>query len=583
MEEINENNKFINYYFNKKIKNYYFLISKNIFTNYFDIILLCLNIILYILYIISLEDCNKGEESGCVDDNLSTFIFQGILVEINALLFSLELFFMIFKYIKKIHLIYIIILYFYQFKKKNGYTLQYHGGFNKDILIISLIIYLIIEFFILFLVRLYKRKKFKLFLTIIFSLFIIPIYFNFLIISITSCEDYQLNLNNTWLKNSKKDGCYFISPKDCRMNLYEKLFDLNKIVKKDHNSRKRFLDFVINKTKYKLTSRFGLPYINKSLFLRYPYRANEMRQFLWNNYIDMDKDRDKLLNSPEFEISFDKNDKGSLKISITPNKTLIKERRKLENPNSLLKNVLLLFFDSVSRKKFQTALPITSKWIEKYMKKTYRTPSENNFNNLKAYQFLKYHSVGGYTIVNALPMLYGNSMKSKSGIKINKYFIENGYITGFILDQCNTEVFWDSLRQYTNNVQTVPWDHFGNGIFCDNNYGASFRSFFKGSSSLIRRSLYGKQTIDLELEYGEKFWDAYKNSRKFLLLAFMHGHEPTYSVLKYIDKPIAGFLNILLFKSLSFFRGSYSKMVSKTYIFFVNEYIRVLYIFKNEI
>ena len=104
----------------------------------------------------------------------------------------------------------------------------------------------------------------------------------------------------------------------------------------------------------------------------------------------MDKDRDKLLNPPEFEISFDKNDKGTLKITITPNKTLIKERRKLENPNSLLKNVLLLFFDSVSRKKFQTALPITSKWIEKYMKKTFRTPSENNFNNLKAYQFVKY-------------------------------------------------------------------------------------------------------------------------------------------------------------------------------------------------
>ena len=161
MEEINENNKFI-----KEIKNYYFLIPKNLFSKYLDIIILCLNIILYILYIISLEDCNKGEESGCVDDNLSTFIFQGILVEINALLYSLELFFMIFKYINKIHLIYIVILYFYQFKKKNGYTLQYHGGFNKDILIISLIIYLIIEFFILFLVRLYKRKKFKLFLTI---------------------------------------------------------------------------------------------------------------------------------------------------------------------------------------------------------------------------------------------------------------------------------------------------------------------------------------------------------------------------------------------------------------------------------
>jgi hypothetical protein len=329
------------------------------------------------------------------------------------------------------------------------------------------------------------------------------------------------------------------------MNLYEKIFDLNKIIKVDYNSRKNLMDFIVNKNKYKSTRRFGLPYINQSLFLSHPYQAGNMRKFIWRNYIDMDEDRDKIENLPEFEIIFDKNDKGSLKITITPNKTLIEERKKLENPNSLLKNVLILFLDGVSKKKFKTALPLTSKWIEEYMRRTHRNPSENKDNSLKAYQFLKFHSLGGYTHINVRPMLYGNSMISKSGIKINKYFQENGYITGFILDQCNKEVFIEAHPKYTKNVKTVAWDHFGNGIFCDNNYEYHFRSFFKGSSSIIRRSLYGRQTIDLQLEYGEKFWNAYLNSRKYLFLAFMHGHEPTYSVVKYIDRPIVDFLDRL--------------------------------------
>ena len=532
------------YFIQKLNKKDYFSFKKKIFLNWnFDKKLLILNIILYILYIISLEDCNKGEEDGCVDDNIQTFIFQGVLVEINALFYSLEFFSMILKYINKFHLIYIIIFYSYQFKIKNGYTLKNHGGFNKDILILSLLVFLIIEFFILLLVKLYKRKKHKTFWAIIFSLLIFPISFNFYIISITNCDNYQLNLNNTRIKHSIKDGCYFINPKDCRMNLYEKIFDLNKIIKKDYNSRKNFMDFVVNKTKYQSTRRFGLPYIRESLFLRHPYQAGDLKKFLWNNYIDMDKERDKIKIPPEFEIIFDNNDQGSLNITITPNKTLIEERRKLENSNSLLKNVLFFFLDAISRKKFQTALPLTSAWIEKYMKQTHRMPSENKVNGLKAYQFLKFHSVGAFTHINVQPLLYGNSMRSNSGIKINKYFRENGYITGFILDQCNKGVIWDFSRHFTKNIKTVPWDHFGNGIFCDNNYGYSFNNYFKGSSAIIRRSLYGKQTIDLQLEYGEKFWNAYLNSRKFLFFGCMQGHEPTYSVVKYIDKSIVDFLN----------------------------------------
>lgn len=546
MEELHEINDFSKLYLfenlYKKERNAF--ITNIIFFKYFNIILLIINILLYILYIISLKDCDKGEEDGCIDDNIPTYIFQGVLVEINAFFYSLEFLFMILKHIDKFHLIYIIIFYFFLFKKKNGFTLKDHGGFNKYILILSLIIYLIFEIFILLLIKLYKKRR-KIFWIIILFIITIPISFNFLIMSITSCDNYKLNLNNTSIKNSKNDGCYFINPKNCAMNLYEKFFDLNKFVKIDYNSKKNFIDFVINKTKYQSTSRIGIPYMKDSIFLKHPFHSWNMKKFLWDNYIDMDKDKDNLESPPEFEIIFDKNDKGNVKITVTANKTLIEQRKKLENPNSLLKNVLVFFFDTVSRQKFQNSLPLTSAWIEKFMKLTHKMPSENKGNSLRAYQFLKFHSVGTFTHINVKPMLYGNSMKSRSGIKINKFFRENGYITGFIMDNCNKGLIFDSVGKYSKNVVTVPWDHFGSGIFCDNNYGDSIMHFLKGTTSIIRRSLYGKQTIDLLLEYGEKFWNSYLNSRKFLLLAFNHGHEPTYSVLKYIDKPIAAFLKRL--------------------------------------
>ena len=114
MEEFNEKSNLTRLHFLKKLnkKDYCSYLKKNIRT-YADNILLIINIILLILYIISLEDCNKGEEDGCIDDNIPTFIFQGVLVEINALFYSLEFFLMILKYINKFHLIYIIIFYSY--------------------------------------------------------------------------------------------------------------------------------------------------------------------------------------------------------------------------------------------------------------------------------------------------------------------------------------------------------------------------------------------------------------------------------------------------------------------------------------
>jgi predicted AlkP superfamily phosphohydrolase/phosphomutase len=44
------------------------------------------------------------------------------------------------------------------------------------------------------------------------------------------------------------------------------------------------------------------------------------------------------------------------------------------------------------------------------------------------------------------------------------------------------------------------------------------------------------------LEYGEKFWKAYENEKKFLYLEFMDGHEGTGEVVRYLDAPLVKML-----------------------------------------
>ena len=137
---------------------------------------------------------------------------------------------------------------------------------------------------------------------------------------------------------------------------------------------------------------------------------------------------------------FDKKQRGTVHINVTKNETLINLRKKLENPNSLFDNIIVLYIDAVSRNRFLSTLPKTSKFINRFM--SYNS-EETEFGKFKSFQFFKYHSTGTFTQPNAQPMFYGNSMFSGSGVQITKYLKENGYITSMVFDQCVFEVFFD--------------------------------------------------------------------------------------------------------------------------------------------
>jgi hypothetical protein len=94
------------------------------------------------------------------------------------------------------------------------------------------------------------------------------------------------------------------------------------------------------------------------------------------------------------------------------------------------------------------------------------------------------------------------------------------------------------------------WDHENVAMFCDPSYmdRKSLYSIYKGVYSLLRRCFYGKDVHDYIFEYGKKFWEAYPNNKKFLRMGFNDGHESTFEVLKYLDEPMANFLQFFLKK-----------------------------------
>ena len=156
---------------------------------------------------------------------------------------------------------------------------------------------------------------------------------------------------------------------------------------------------------------------------------------------------------------------------------------------------------------------------------------------------MKYSNFKGTTQENTMPMFYGDSMQSSAGYSIIKYFKNKGYITCGSENLCHRELF--AIQGYKNEfTEFESFDHENYALFCDPNYCVPNNpfGFFQGMYSIYRRCLYGKDTSEYVFEYGNKFWEAYKNERKFVRLSFIDAHEGTLEVIKYLDDYLYKFL-----------------------------------------
>ena len=532
---------------------------------------LLLNIFAFILYLISLIGCEKGEENICVTDFIIQFVLEGILVIINSIIVAININFIILKKIKWYHSIYLFLFYFLIAQFNYQFSLKKHGGYNLVFLIFFILLSLFLELLVYVFYLIYKKNKYLLYINI--SLIIIlSITIDIFLNVKYNCNTFLLGLNNTWLTNAPDSGCNITKPSNCKMEFFYPILNLSKFIRPNYDSKKNFL---MNKDKNKLknSNRFGIPRINIFGNDVNFFDKDFLMRYVHENIIDMEKEN--IFNDsypkPEVEITFDKKQRGTVHINVTKNETLINLRKKLENPNSLFDNIIVLYIDAVSRNRFLSTLPKTSKFINRFM--SYNS-EETEFGKFKSFQFFKYHSTGTFTQPNAQPMFYGNSMFSGSGVQITKYLKENGYITSMVFDQCVFEVFFDREKNFVYNVQSDNFDHSIMPLFCDQNY---FGFLLRGVNAPVKRVFYGRNAFEYNFEYARQFWRNYNESKKYMLLGFMDAHEATSNVLHFIDDSLSNYFeemynNKLLKNTIVFFISDHGLHVSPFYFILAGDH-----------
>ena len=349
----------------------------------------------------------------------------------------------------------------------------------------------------------------------------------------------------TYIDNDTKIfGCQIQIPKLCLYRIGTYFLDISKIYNiecgRDLTLKEKTLKFSNSPYINKNTIRFGYPLTNKDpICLNYSRDKNIIFSYVKKNLIDMDNkellDKAKV-NNPEIIVDFSKNKYGELIINVNYNKTLSKERQNLENNiKPFSKNIMILYFDSVSRNNGLRKLKKTFKFIEKFM--NYKGYSNKLFPDEKyhAFQFFKFHSFQFHTTGNYPKLFYGRN-RGKNMVRITKYLKKNGYVTAFSNDMCKLDSC--SLPHFMSQKEISDHEY----LICDINR--------KHTNSMIKRCLYDKINIAYQLNYGYQFWVKYKKNRKFLLIVNNDGHEGTLEVLKYSDEYLYKFLNNLFEENL---------------------------------
>ena len=504
------------------------------------------------LYMRSLKGCSKSEFE-CLGD--LQLIKDGINNCLNSIVyFTFVLFLIQLKICSSYILIILIIIYIELIIRDHGENFLNHGKLNLFALFSLTIIGEIIILFIVLYKHLFKKKK--LFLICLISIL-------FLITSIIIilknkedyyCKDWDKGLNNSYINNDPSIyPCKINIPKDkCLISILGPLFDFSKILnlKCVKRSSKEKDNLIINsnlknKTKIK---RIGYPITigKKEEINGEPTLYSEtLYEFVKNNLVDMD-DREQLnkldeYQKPEVIVNFSNNLYGKLDININYKDKLSKERKLLENKDS--NNVLFLFMDNLSRVHFYRQYKKTKEFLRKFL--TYKGYSNEIDKEQKyhGFEFLKFQKFDGATVQNALPMFSGVYFDSrKIMISIVKDFKKNGYITCNVQDICHKELMSiEPLENYTY----VEFDHEYAAVNCEPNVYKPGYGLFNGDNSVFRKCLYGKESFDYALEYGKKFWKAYKGNKRFLRIVCTYSHEYSYEKAKYTDNSLHDFLKEL--------------------------------------
>ena len=524
----------------------------------YEIAAFVLSISAILLYLVGLQGC-YGDEVYCLAKlGISFYIKIFVLNIISCFCVCTVLVFITFKIISPFHLLYLAPSLIFLMLIDQGTNLAHHGYFNSIGYIILLIIFYPITTFIYLMVRIIRKKKYHIYIpifVIIFSLIILSIV---LINKNVKCINWEMGLNNTKIYNNEEEyACQIRFPKKCYINIFDKKFNITKIINKECTKRddteKRMLFEYIKKSNNPYVSlnakRIGYPQLNKGDF---PLETHDgmvkLSREVVLNLVDMDNLPPHITPEkiPDTYVDFtndpeDPDSKyGKIHFNLTKNETLAEERKKNEENNEVMfNNIILLFIDTVSRAHVNRKLPKLKEWLEKFMK----YESEDFIN----YQFLKFHSLGVHTLLNIKPLIYGESVLSPNGVNILNFLKEKGYITAQANNYCMPEPYQMRPSFDSSNITNAYFDHELISLFCEPNYFRPENPFplNRGNCALIRRCLYGYDTFDYLFKYSKLFWKTYEGNRRFLRLSSMDSHETTGELINLIDQPLTNFLDDL--------------------------------------
>jgi ABC-type multidrug transport system permease subunit len=585
-----ENNKIILSHLRKSLN------SSTIFINSIIIISFIFSVYFYIL---SLEGCSDTQTACLV--NLSPEFFNniGLYLFTSAILNSFIYLLLTKTKITKLHLIYILpILGYLMLILDTGSDLKNHGGYNRIVFLIVLLLVVFLMYFVNFILKLIQQKKFKL---ILFSLIFIITFTCFISYKISDCSNWNKGLNNKYIinnKNNPNDKCFISTPEKCWIDFLDGLMDVSWYLQEDCQNFRTGEKIELLKylpERYKNTNIFGYPITTNYTYITESYHM----PFFWSimsNFIDIKNPENNNKTSrhsnflPEIILNFDeKTQLGKIDIDIKKNKKLVEERKLISekynnnndneinndiNKKDLIDNVLFLYIDSISRPHFIRKMKNTIKFMEKHFNRKWEKEDSYNINNkinnnidsnninnnnnsnnnkdnhlttpFTFYEFMKYHTFIFFTQPNVNPMFYGESMKLNNGTNIIKYFHEHGFISAQSNNICSRELY-DIEPGYIENLNWEKFDHENIALFCDPNFFNPENPFtpYMGPYSVRKRCLYGRNTYEYVIDYGEKFWETYIEEKKFLRLSFQDAHEGTGEVVRYLDEYLENFLNKL--------------------------------------
>lgn len=256
-----------------------------------------------------------------------------------------------------------------------------------------------------------------------------------------SCAGWEKGLGGAQIDNSNGE-CRIESPKYCELQIRRGMFDLNMLMKKCSASPMK-----VDKSAWPkaLQERKNVKRIGVSRVEHYPNSAkcNEDKYMkkVRSDWIDMDDPSisDETKSQIEITIDLEDDDRHLINIDLKRNETRAQELKEIRkkileqdkvngNEDRIDHNVIVFYFDHLSRANFHRQLKKFSEWLGKFT-------SDKNA-PLQISEYFRYHTVSKTTLKGNDALFFGyNEMNNADGTQsVYEYFSRNGYVTGAFYD-----------------------------------------------------------------------------------------------------------------------------------------------------